>query len=167
MRRIFASITRSRLREPAVSLAALVLVAGALHGQVRTEAQVFGVATSAADPFIGGGVGYGVRSAGRLRLLVSAAVGAVNRSVAGRGELVVTFSLNPVRRRGVVPYAGGGMAAVALRDDVREYVVLLLGVESRPGARTGWFAEVGVGGGVRGVVGVRLRWTRSRGRRRA
>jgi len=38
------------------------------------------------------------------------------------------------------------------------FVVLTLGVESRPGAATGWFAEAGVGGGVRGAVGIRRRW---------
>ncbi len=153
------------MREAVVPAIALLLAAAPLQGQVRSEAQVFGVATGAADPFVGGGLGLGVRGSGRLRLLLSGAVGTAGGALAGRAEAVMTFSLNPMSRRGVVPYAGGGMAAVILGDDLREYLVLLFGVESRPAARAGWFGEIGVGGGLRGSAGIRVRWGRARPRR--
>jgi hypothetical protein len=43
-------------------------------------------------------------------------------------------------------------------DDVFEYVVLLIGVETTPGRRTGWYAEAGLAGGVRIAAGFRVRW---------
>jgi hypothetical protein len=58
----------------------------------------------------------------------------------------------------VAPYAGGGVALAATSDEVFEYVLLVIGLETAPGARRGWFAEVGIGGGVRVAAGYRIRW---------
>jgi hypothetical protein len=75
---------------------------------------------------------------------------------------MLSYHLNPYRRRGVTPYAGGGVAVVLTSDASSEYIVLVLGVESNPGGRWGWFAEVGVAGGLRLALGARLRTGRGR-----
>jgi hypothetical protein len=53
-------------------------------------------------------------------------------------------------------YGAGGVAVAGGPVD-QGYVVLTLGIEGRPGARSGWFAEAGVGGGVRLALGYRWR----------
>jgi hypothetical protein len=124
------------------------------------------VATS--DPALAvGGVYAAVRASQRIRVAVTAGVGASAGAAAARGEVLGHFLLNPGGWRGVGAYAGGGIAGVAgpLDDG---YLVLLLGVEARPGAGSGWAVEAGVGGGVRIAVGYRWRRhprpRRSRGR---
>jgi hypothetical protein len=37
------------------------------------------------------------------------------------------------------------------------YITALVGIEKAPGARRGWFAEVGLGGGLRVALGMRWR----------
>jgi hypothetical protein len=54
-------------------------------------------------------------------------------------------------------YLAGGVAAVGGPAD-RGYLVLAAGIEDRPGARSGWFLEAGVGGGARLAAGYRWRW---------
>ena len=54
-------------------------------------------------------------------------------------------------------YGGGGVAVLADRRDADAFIVLYVGIEAAPGAGSGWFAELGVGGGVRAAVGWRLR----------
>lgn len=143
-------------------LVAVLLLAGTdgAAAQVREwQVQALGIATG--ERFAGGGVGFAVRAL-RTRIGLSASVGALDGAFAGRGELLVSYHLNPTRRRGVTPYAGAGAAVVVTRDASREFVVALLGVEGQPGARAGWFAEVGVGGGVRIAAGARIRTRRRR-----
>jgi len=72
------------------------------------------------------------------------------------GELLVHFLLNPTRRTGAGVYGAGGVAVVGGPVD-QGYVVVTLGVESRPGAPSGWFVEAGVGGGARLAMGYRWR----------
>ena len=79
---------------------------------------------------------------------------------------------SPSRRgsTGVLGLVGAGAALAALvataltlvvGGPVDEgYLLLTLGVESRPGGRAGWFAEAGVGGGARVALGYRQRWQR-------
>jgi hypothetical protein len=76
--------------------------------------------------------------------------------VAGRAELVAQALTAPTRTRGAQVYVGGGIAGVVGPAD-RAYIVLLAGVESRPGARSGWAVEIGVGGGLRLSAGWRWR----------
>lgn len=78
----------------------------------------------------------------------------------GRGELLAHFLLSPAARRGIGLYAGGGIAANVTGAKTSEFVVLTLGVESKPGARSGWAIEAGVGGGARVTIG--YRWRRHR-----
>jgi hypothetical protein len=119
--------------------------------------QAQGVVTAAADRFVGVGAGWGVRSLGRLGLGITANVGDADGSLGARVEAVTVFHFNPFRRRGVGGYGAGGVAVVATDSGSREFLVLLMGLEARPGRRYGWFVEAGVGGGVRVSAGIRLR----------
>ncbi len=136
----------------------VLLVPSAIAAQSARELQVHGAGVFSGNTFVGGGVGFGLRSSGRARADIVATAGAVDGEFAGRGELILTYHVNPYRRRGISPYAGGGVALLATADDVAEYVLLVVGVESAPVRRIGWFAEAGVAGGVRVVAGVRVRW---------
>ncbi len=151
-----------------VRLAAwLVLSAAApaaVSAQTRSEVQVHGLATFADQRLIGAGVGAGVRSPARWRLSAGASGGDLGGRAAGRLEVLATYHLEPLKRRGVALYGGGGLALLVSDGMRREYAVLLLGAELAPGRPAGWFAEAGVGGGVRVAAGVRFR-TGSRNRR--
>ena len=110
------------------------------------------------DPGLGvGGVYLGWRPARRARLSASAGLGTSAGEAAWRGELLGHFLLAPTRRQGAGVYLAGGVAAVGGAAD-RGYLVLALGVESRPGGSAGWFVEAGVGGGARLSAGYRWRW---------
>jgi len=74
----------------------------------------------------------------------------------GRAELVGQFLLNP-RTTQLGGYAGGGLAGVFANGADNGYLVLMVGIESRPGGRGGWFVEAGVGGGARFAAGYRWR----------
>jgi len=106
---------------------------------------------------VGGGIGFGIRSNGRMRVALAASVGDLEGVMALRPEVTGSFHLNPYKERGVSVYGGGGVAVVLTEDESREYILALLGVESRPGAGAGWFAEVGLGGGLRIAAGFRIR----------
>lgn len=132
--------------------------AGRLHAQapprVALKLQALGVL--AAEPFVAGGLALAWRTMPRFTVEVGAGAGVQARALAGRGEALVAFHLDPFRTRGVSPYAGGGVAADVRAGATAGYLVVLLGVESRPGRRRGWFAELGLGGGVRVALGARL-----------
>jgi hypothetical protein len=103
-----------------------------------------------------GGVYGALRTSTRTRISVGAGIGGALGQTVLRGELLVHFMLSPTRRNGVAPYVAGGVAVES--EPVEEgYLVLTLGLESRPGAKSGWFVETGVGGGARIAVGFRYR----------
>lgn len=110
-----------------------------------------------AQAFLGAGPGLVVRSRGRLGLALAALAGARNGNLAGRGEALLSFVLDPLRQRAVAPYAAGGVALVGDRVATNGYLVGTLGVAGNPGRSTGWFVEAGVGGGVRLAAGLTLR----------
>ncbi len=83
--------------------------------------------------------------------------GTRTHELAGRAEIFASYHLSPYKRRGITPYAGGGVAVAATADDVFEYVLLIIGIETTPAGGSGWFAEVGLGGGVRASAGFRIR----------
>ena len=115
---------------------------------------------TASDPALAvAGVYAALRPSTRFRVSLGAGAGTSDEDTAWRGELLAHFLLSPRARRGVGGYAAGGVAAVGGPRD-EGYLVLLLGAETRPGAASGWFAEAGVGGGVRVAVGFRQRWMR-------
>ena len=112
----------------------------------------------AADPGSMFGGAYGaLRTSLRTRVSLAAGVGASEGAATLRGELLLHFLLNPTRRIGVAPYIAGGVAVVGRPVD-EGYLVLTLGLESRPGAPSGWFVEAGIGGGARLAAGIRHRW---------
>ena len=133
--------------------------------QRATEWQVHALANVGGDRFLGGGVGLALRTNGRMRVGVVLNAGDLEGTAAVRPELLGSFHLNPYKRNGVSPYAGGGVAAVFTKGDTREYIVAFVGLESRPARSLGWFAEVGIGGGVRVAAGLQYRKRRTRARR--
>lgn len=102
------------------------------------------------------GVTGAVRLSERGRLALSLGAGGSDGAIAWRGEAAGHFLLSPRRREGVAAYGGGGVAVVGGPVE-RGYLLLTLGLESAPGSRSGWFAEAGVGGGVRLAAGWRWR----------
>ena len=137
-------------------VAALVAATPAAAQQVP-EAGMVAIATASDPALFVGGVYGGLRTSLRTRISASAAAGVSSGEAAWRGELLAHFLLSPTRRRGVGVYGAGGVAVVGGPVD-EGYVVLTLGIEARPGARSGWFLEAGIGGGARVAAG--LRWRR-------
>jgi hypothetical protein len=137
--------------------AAVALVAPSpVAAQRIAELGVQATALAAHPGSVVGGVYGALRTSSRTRVSVGAGVGAAGGETVVRGELLLHFLLNPTRRRGMAPYAAGGVAVES--GPVEEgYLVLTLGLESRPGTRSGWFVEAGVGGGARVAVGFRYR----------
>jgi hypothetical protein len=160
------SARRSRVRRLALPSVCLALgLARGAGAQSGTELGAHGVASFATSDFLGGG-GYGaVRLGGQVRVALTLAAGAAEHAAAFRGELLTHFLLAPRQTHGVGVYGLGGVALVDGSDasgarDAHGYMVLGLGVESRPGAASGWALEAGVGGGFRAAVG--YRWRRLR-----
>jgi hypothetical protein len=111
---------------------------------------------AAPEPFAGAGVSLSTWGRFRVGAGGALAAGVRDRGAAARAELWAGYHLNPVRSRGWVPYAGGGAALVVGGGDPQGYLLVFLGIESRPAAPRGWFAEVGVGGGPRVALGYRI-----------
>ena len=132
-----------------------LLVPVPLSAQRGHDLQLHAIGLVGGREFVGVGGGAGLRFGSGLRaaLVVSGGWLEPNR-VAGRAELLASFHLAPFSRAGPTVYGGGGVAALAA-DSLRGYLVLLLGLEARPAAGGGWFAEAGVGGGVRVALGYR------------
>jgi len=150
------------LRKTSLILFGLMAIPLYVSAQRATEWQFHTLATVGGDRFLGGGVGLALRTSGRMRVGVALNAGDLEGSAAVRPELLGSFHLNPFKRQGVSPYAGGGVAAVFAEGTSREYIVAFVGLESRPGRPVGWFAEVGLGGGARVAAGVQYRNRRSR-----
>jgi hypothetical protein len=150
-----------------VNCTATIVVAGlcaALPGrplaaQRPVEYGVHAVATFATPDLVAGGGYAAVRPGERARLALTLAAGAADGDVAFRGELLAHFLLSPRAKHGVGFYALGGAAVADLAStgDTQGYMVLGLGVESSPGARSGWALEAGIGGGFRIAAGYRWR----------
>lgn len=152
------------MREICLIVVGLLLLPTFVRAQRATEWQIHSLANVGGERFLGGGVGIALRTNGRMRVGVVLNVGDLDGTAAIRPELLGSFHLNPYKRQGVSPYAGGGVAVVVTDGATREYIVALLGLESRPGRSVGWFAEIGVGGGARVAVGVQYRKRRGRAR---
>jgi hypothetical protein len=122
-----------------------------LSAQNGYELGIQSTAALADQSFVGGGIHAAVRPGGRARFAFMVNAGAVGDRFTVRGEVVGHFLLSPSGLRREV-YAGGGLAGVAGGID-EGYLLLVIGIESRPGGRSGWMLETGIGGGVRVVVG--------------
>jgi hypothetical protein len=138
-------------------LLAAVAWARAAPAQQAKELGAQAIATASDPAFAGAGVYAGWRPSRRARVSAAAVLGGSGSEVAWRGELLAHFLLAPRAGRGVGVYGMGGVAGVG--GPIEEgYLVLGIGVETRPGAPSGWFAEAGVGGGARLALGFRRRW---------
>jgi hypothetical protein len=146
-----------RSRWASLAVAALAAAPVPAAAQRIRELGVQVVATASDPAMVGGGVSAAWRPSHRARLAVGAVLGGAGGEVAWRAELLAQFLLTPGAVRGVGVYGAGGVAAVGGPEE-EGYLVLALGVESRPGASAGWFAEAGVGGGARVAFGFRRRW---------
>lgn len=123
-----------------------------------TELQVGVSGALAHRDFWGAEVGVAWRPHGQDRFAASAAVGDGEGAVAVRAGATAQFVLRPAARTGLSPYAGLGLAFAGARGVAgAAYLLATLGVEAAPGRRRGWFVEVGLGGGIRGAVGLRWR----------
>jgi hypothetical protein len=139
-------------------VAALCLWAATAQAQTAREVQIQAVGVLRSDEYVGGGLGFALRSPGRTRVAVAASLGAAQQAVALRGDLLLSYHLLPFRRSGVTPYAGGGLSVLVVRSQADPYLMLVVGVEAAPLGRTGWFLEGGIAGGVRFAGGWRVRW---------
>jgi len=122
-------------------------------------AQVHLMVTVPADPMIGAGLGVEVQVSSRVAVAGTATLGQQAGSTGVRWEGVVRYRLEPGRGSGVSWYGGGGVALQRFAN-VREYLLIVLGGEQTVAGSARWFGEIGLGGGVRGAVGVRLRPSR-------
>jgi hypothetical protein len=138
------------------SLLAAAAHAAPARAQWVTELGLQAVMTTSTPVLVGGGLYAAARTSQRLRVALSLAGGVADDEAAGRGELAGHFLLNPAARNGIGAYAGGGVAGVVGPRDTG-YLLLLLGVEARPGAAAGWALELGVGSGLRIAGGYRWR----------
>ena len=108
--------------------------------------------------FWGPGLGVARRSGGQARLALAVAGGDYERALGVRVEATAQFLLRPTERRAAAPYAGLGLTFVGAEGAPgASYLTALVGVEAAPGARAGGYAELGLGGGVRLVLGWRFR----------
>lgn len=115
------------------------------------------IAAVGRDAFLGPALALALTGGGRTRGSVLVAAGRRGDAEAARLELSAELVAQP----GVATLYGGLGALYEVARDSRGagYVLVYLGVERVVGRRLGWFAEVGLGGGVRAVAGVRLRVT--------
>lgn len=142
-----------------LSLLVGLLLAGPLPlaGQVAREWGVQATVTTGEPVTAVVGPTWGWRVGRRDRVVLDAGIGVAERGqLAGRGEALWHFLLSPGAQGKPALYAGGGLAA-AVTDRTRGWVVVTAGVDWSPGSRSGWMAELGVGGGVRVAVGYRWR----------
>jgi hypothetical protein len=145
---------------PELLLAGSVMGVAPLAAQQGKELGVQAMVT-ASDPVLAvAGVYGGLRTSVRTRVSAAAGLGTSSGELAFRGELLGHFLLSPTKLKGPGFYFAGGLAAVEGPVD-RGYLVLTLGLEDRPAAGSGWSVEVGVGGGVRVLLGYRWRWLRA------
>lgn len=126
-----------------------------MAAQEAREIGAMAIATFS-DPVLAVAGVYGAfRTSGRARLSASLGAGISDGDLAWRGELLGHFLLSPEERRKSGFYFAGGVAAVE-GPVSRGYLVLILGLEEKPRASSGWAMEAGFGGGFR--LGVGYRW---------
>jgi hypothetical protein len=145
------------LRLPKLGLlAASALLASPLSAQRGHELGVQAIGT-ASDPALAVAGAYGaLRTSIRTRLSASLGAGVSSGDLAVRGEILGHFLLSPNKVQGAGFYVAGGVAGVSGAVE-QGYMVLTVGLESRPGAAAGWAAELGIGGGIRLALGYRWR----------
>ena len=130
------------------AVAALLCVAAApaparAQQLTATEISAGVVGAVSSNDFWGGSAGLGRRIDKQTLVAAVAALGALGYSTAVRLEVAAQIIVNPSGRGGAGLYAGAGLAwhgATGVHG--AGYITALVGLESAPGARRGWFAEV-------------------------
>ncbi len=142
----------------ATGLAVGVAVSARAQAVSATEIGAGATVVLAHRGFWGPELGVARRSGGQGRFAFTAACGDYEHALGVRLDATAQFLLRPAERRGVGPYGGLGLAFVG-SDGARgaSYLTALLGVDVGPGAGAGWYAELGLGGGVRLAMGRRFR----------
>jgi hypothetical protein len=154
---------RCRWRE-LISCVGTLLTAEPAVAQQTREIGVQSIAAFA-DPVAVVGGAYGAwRTSGRTRVSASLGLGIADGELAWRAETLGHFLFSPDEPRRPGFYMAGGIAGAG-GPATRGYLVVTLGVEQRPQARSGWALEAGVGGGFRLVVGYRWRFPAGAGRK--
>lgn len=138
-------------------LGLLLLAAWPAHAQrITQEVGVQLFVLSGDEPLVGGAGYAAIRPTTRSRISLALGAGGRDGEMTGRGELLGHFLFSSGRKQGPGVYAAGGLA-VDIHGEANSWIVGAVGVEAAPGARSGWMAEIGVGGGWRGVLGWRWR----------
>lgn len=127
------------------------------EAQELSEWQVHGLGVLGDSTFVGAGAGLGIRLGRRIWLRAGATPGVLEDELSLRSELLVIFHFSPSRSGGLGFYGGGGASVTFRSSESEEFAVVLLGVESQPGAAGNWFGELGLGGGLRIAAGYRRR----------
>ena len=142
----------------ATGLAAGIAVPARAQAVRATEIGAGAAVILAHRGFWGPELGVARRPGGQGRFAFAAACGDYERALGVRLEATAQFLLRPGERSGVGPYGALGLAFVG-SEGARgaSYLTALLGVDQGPGARAGWYAELGLGGGVRLALGRRFR----------
>ena len=139
--------------------------AGTGHAQAVRETDLHALGVASDPTFLGVGGGYAWRDPRRTRVLATVVMGMMRGAgMAGRADVAWHFLLDPRKRQGSAVYGGGGLSVQAGAGQVKPYVLVVLGAENAPGGSGGSYVEVGVGGGVRAVIGYRWRKQRAPGR---
>lgn len=122
------------------------------------ETSLGGAALLARRTFVGAEGGID-RRAGQSRLALAAAAGLAGGAPAVRLEARAQFLLLPPARTAAGWYGGVGIAtAEAAGRHGAVYLTVALGVETAVWRAQGFYAEVGLGGGLR--LGAGIRWRR-------
>lgn len=148
------------MRSAIAALALATALAPVLAGQApgASEFDLGPIATWARRDFYGAALGVARRPGGQGRIGGLAALGSAGGRLALRLEMTAQFLVTPAARHGATPYGGLGVAYLAGRRlRGAGLLVALLGVEQAAGRSHGWFAELGLGGGVRARCGYRWR----------
>lgn len=124
-----------------------------------TEVSAGAITAVSAHDFWGAAAGLGHRVDNQTRVAGLVAAGVLDNKAALRVEATAQLIVNPSGRGGACLYAGAGVSwQGATGMSGGGYVTALLGLESAPGSHRAWYAEAGLGGGVRLALG--LRWRR-------
>jgi hypothetical protein len=140
--------------------AALVSLASSARGQrlSAVEAGLGAAVVAGRHTMTGVELGLGWRPGGQSRVALAAAAGPEDGRTTARAQLTAQFLVTPADRAGTGLYGGIGLAFLGRQGAPGEgYLALLLGLERAPGRRAGWYAEVGLAGGVRAAAGWRTR----------
>lgn len=128
------------------------------QGPRATEVGAAATVVLAHRAFWGGELDVARRPGGQGRFAIAAAAGQYEHALGVRLEATAQFLLQPGERRGAGPYGGLGLAFVGGQGARGAgYLTALLGIDVAPGARRGWYVELGLGGGVRLAAGLRFR----------